>query len=629
MAWKKPHFYFRACTMFRDGEEDRGKIIGECVAAFPFMWLFVSAAACHSCLMPADLVCLSVCECHPLFVMFAACWPLSHSVSACQLASAAPFFLSCSLFTDPLLLDRMWVLPLICPICNCWPAFAPQDVNAFVLFTACWPLFLTSAHQDVSTIPVCPFQFHCFLTFLSLCCQLVRAIPCHGPSHLPTVPADLFSLPACECCPLFILCPLLADLCLSSPACECGPLFSYLPANSVFICLCSPECKCCVLFIYSLPADCTVSVCQYVSAAPCLSCPLPSELSLAQHVSCLCILFAVHWPLLHCHITRMWVLLMHMHPVYRLLTRSVSPCQLVSVAPNLSYWLPDFSITLSLCARKWVLPLLCPVYCLLISLLFCPCLPGCECCPQYASYLPTNFTLCACQLVSCPSCILFTACSPLSFFFSACQDVNSPCLFHLLPADLCLSLSLLASLWVLLHVCPVFCLLISFISMWVLPLRCPFHCLLTSLAMSLLLACECWFLFVLFAACWPLVLFLFVRMWVPPLMHFVCYLLTSLSLFHCLHFPGCKCHPLLVLFATCWCSLSCSVSACQIVNAVPCASHFLPADLSFLLCISLPACECCPSSVLFAACCQLISLLLFFNLLECECCSSYVSFAAC
>ena len=52
--FKKPHFYFRACTMFRGGEEERGKIISECVGAFPYMWFYVSAAVCLSCLLPAD-----------------------------------------------------------------------------------------------------------------------------------------------------------------------------------------------------------------------------------------------------------------------------------------------------------------------------------------------------------------------------------------------------------------------------------------------------------------------------------------------------------------------------------------------------------------------------------------------
>jgi hypothetical protein len=54
---KKPHFYFRACQMFRGGEEDRGKIISECLVTFPYMWFYVSAACCLSCycLQAADL----------------------------------------------------------------------------------------------------------------------------------------------------------------------------------------------------------------------------------------------------------------------------------------------------------------------------------------------------------------------------------------------------------------------------------------------------------------------------------------------------------------------------------------------------------------------------------------------
>ena len=34
--------------MFRGGEEERGKIIGKCVIAFPYMWFYVSAAT-HIC----------------------------------------------------------------------------------------------------------------------------------------------------------------------------------------------------------------------------------------------------------------------------------------------------------------------------------------------------------------------------------------------------------------------------------------------------------------------------------------------------------------------------------------------------------------------------------------------------
>ena len=41
---KKIHFNFRACTIIKNGESDRKKIIGKCVVAFPYMWFFVSAA---------------------------------------------------------------------------------------------------------------------------------------------------------------------------------------------------------------------------------------------------------------------------------------------------------------------------------------------------------------------------------------------------------------------------------------------------------------------------------------------------------------------------------------------------------------------------------------------------------
>ena len=45
MPKKKLIFYSRACMMFRGGEEERGKIIAECLVAFPYMWFNVSAAA--------------------------------------------------------------------------------------------------------------------------------------------------------------------------------------------------------------------------------------------------------------------------------------------------------------------------------------------------------------------------------------------------------------------------------------------------------------------------------------------------------------------------------------------------------------------------------------------------------
>ena len=47
--------------MFRGGEE-REKIIRKCVAAFPYMWFYVSAAACLSHLLPADPGSVSACQ---------------------------------------------------------------------------------------------------------------------------------------------------------------------------------------------------------------------------------------------------------------------------------------------------------------------------------------------------------------------------------------------------------------------------------------------------------------------------------------------------------------------------------------------------------------------------------------
>ena len=67
---EKPNFYIRACALFRGGEEERGKIISKCVAAFPHMWIYVSAPL--GLFLPADLLlCLSLsaCECCFLCVL--------------------------------------------------------------------------------------------------------------------------------------------------------------------------------------------------------------------------------------------------------------------------------------------------------------------------------------------------------------------------------------------------------------------------------------------------------------------------------------------------------------------------------------------------------------------------------
>ena len=52
---KKPHPHPRSCTMFRDGERQRRRIIGKCVVAFPYMWFYVSAATFLSCLLLAHV----------------------------------------------------------------------------------------------------------------------------------------------------------------------------------------------------------------------------------------------------------------------------------------------------------------------------------------------------------------------------------------------------------------------------------------------------------------------------------------------------------------------------------------------------------------------------------------------
>ena len=42
--------------MFRGGVEERGKIIGKCVAAFPYMWFYVSSTPYLSHPLAADFL---------------------------------------------------------------------------------------------------------------------------------------------------------------------------------------------------------------------------------------------------------------------------------------------------------------------------------------------------------------------------------------------------------------------------------------------------------------------------------------------------------------------------------------------------------------------------------------------
>ena len=56
MARKSLIYYFRACIMIRSGEKERGKIIGKCVVAFPYMWYYVSV------LIVCPVFCLLTCS---------------------------------------------------------------------------------------------------------------------------------------------------------------------------------------------------------------------------------------------------------------------------------------------------------------------------------------------------------------------------------------------------------------------------------------------------------------------------------------------------------------------------------------------------------------------------------------
>ena len=133
----------------------------------------------------------------------------------------------------------------------------------------------------------------------------------------------------------------------------------------------------------------------------------------------------------------------------------------------------------------------------LISLCFC--WPGCECCPSF---------------------ILFAPCWFLSFclYSPGCECHHLFSLFSLLTS-LLLCLCLLECEFSLLFILFAVCYLLSddfsiplflFASLWVQPLVCPVCCLLTSFLLCLCLsACECCLLFVLFSASWPVLLHLF------------------------------------------------------------------------------------------------------------------------
>lgn len=179
--------------MFRGGEKERGKIIGRCVAAFPYMWFIVSATPCLSYLLladdcsvtpcqnvSADLICLVCslltslllglclpgCECFPLFILFVVCWLLYCSVSVYQEVGAT-FCLSCSLPAD---LSHC----LCSPACECW-ALSHLLSADLSLLTSLWVLPLI-------------ILIHCLLTSVSLCLCLPGG---ECPSSYYSLLADL------------------------------------------------------------------------------------------------------------------------------------------------------------------------------------------------------------------------------------------------------------------------------------------------------------------------------------------------------------------------------------------------------------------------------------------------------
>ena len=302
---KKPQFYIRGWRIFRgrrkwwevmgSGEEEREIIIRKCVAAFPYMWFYVSTTTSLSCLLPADLAlslltrvwvllypswsppadltlyhCLPGCECHLLFQVI------------CP-------FLSADLSLLLSLLARMWVLHLVCPAinwflshclcsseCEVSPHYSDHCLlTSFILslLIRLWVpsliclIFVShtvSAHQDVSAA--------CYSHSLSadLSCSVhqdVSAGPCS--SHSSWLSADLF---ACQVVSAVLFLSYLQSAYLSF-AVSAGQhvSFSFILFTTwwpLSLCYCSPECECHLLFILFsvfLSHSCPVSACQCVS----------------------------------------------------------------------------------------------------------------------------------------------------------------------------------------------------------------------------------------------------------------------------------------------------------------------------------------------------------------------------
>ena len=162
----------------------------------------------------------------------------------------------------------------------------------------------------------------------------------------------------------------------------------------------------------------------------------------------------------------------------------------------LSCLLPaDFSFAWSLFTRMWVVPLACPVCCLLTSLSLCFCSLECECWPLLVLFAANlSFALFSAHQPLNVSVAFFSPvlCLLASYLLCLCSSVCE--------CGLCFSCSLSADLSFALHLLT---------RLWVMPLACPVCCLrlLTPLFLYLcspLAVCECCLLLVLFAVCYLL-----------------------------------------------------------------------------------------------------------------------------
>lgn len=200
------------------------------------------------------------------------------------------------------------------------------------------------------------------------------------------------------------------------------------------------------LFICLLPSDISNSnsICQLVSATPCLSYLLFADLSDLASMLVLSLVCYVH------HLLTSPFLCLCL-PGCELPLVHLICCLLISLSLSLT--------------SMWVPPLVCPIHCLLTSLFLCLCSSGCECLPLFillAVYWPLLLCLylpvCECCMV-CTLFISFAFCWPLSCSVSVHQHVSP----HLSCSCLLTSPSLSTSVCVPAIICHLYCLLISFL----------------------------------------------------------------------------------------------------------------------------------------------------------------------